>query len=81
MNIPTIESRVASLETVQTQINERLNNLEQGQRELSTRMENRLISLDNRINSNFKWIVALLISGMLANVGTAITIILALSKP
>ncbi|MCY3870234.1 MAG: hypothetical protein OXG87_11805 [Gemmatimonadetes bacterium] len=81
MTIPTIESRVASLETVQTQINERLNNLEQGQRELSTRMENRLISLDNRINSNFKWIVALLISGMLANVGTAITIILALSKP
>ncbi len=81
MNIPTIESRVASLETVQSQINERLNNLEQGQRELSTRMENRLISLDNRINSNFKWIVALLISGMLANVGTAITIILALSKP
>ena len=74
MNIPT-------LETVQSQINERLNNLEQGQRELSTRMENRLISLDNRINSNFKWIVALLISGMLANVGTAITIILALSKP
>lgn len=74
MNIPT-------LETVQSQINERLNNHEQGQRELSTRMENRLISLDNRINSNFKWIVALLISGMLANGGTAITIILALSKP
>ena len=49
MNIPT-----ASLETVRSQINERLNNLEQGQRELSTRMENRLISLDNRINSNFK---------------------------
>ncbi len=86
MQMPTIESRVASLEAVQAQINERLGSIdnrltsmEQGQRELSARMDNRLISMDNRHNSNFKWLVGLLITVLLANVGTAITIIL--TKP
>ena len=61
--------RVASLEAVQAQINERLGNIEQGQHELS-----------NRIDSNFKWIVGLLITVLLANIGTAITIVLTLNK-
>ena len=93
MQIPTIETRVASLEAVLTQINERLGNMEQGQRELSTRMENRFTNMENRFtnienrftnmenrnNSNFKWLVGLLVTVLLANVCTTITIIL--TKP
>ena len=93
MQIPTIETRVASLEAVLPQINERLGNVEQGLLELSTRMDNRfanmdnrfanmdnrLTNMDNRNNSNFKWLVGLLVTVLLANIGTTITIIL--TKP
>ena len=119
MQMPTLESRVASLEAVQAQINERLGSIEQGQRELSTRMESRLTNMDNRLtnmeqgqrelstrmesrltnmdnrltnmesrltnmdnrnNSNFKWLVGLLVIVLLANVGTAISVIMALAR-
>ena len=86
MQIPTIETRVASLEAVLPQINERLGNVEQGLLELSTRMDNRFANMDNRLtnmdnrnNSNFKWLVGLLVTVLLANIGTTITIIL--TKP
>ena len=87
MQMPSLESRVASLEAVQAQINERLGSIEQGQRELSTRMESRLTNMDNRLtnienrnNSNFKWLVGLLVIVLLANVGTAISVIMALAR-
>ncbi len=80
MQMPSLESRVASLEAVQAQINERLGNIEQGQHELSNRIEHGRGELSNRIDSNFKWIVGLLITVLLANIGTAITIVLTLNK-
>lgn len=43
-------------------------------------IENRLNDIDNRMNSNFKWLVGLLITVLLANIGTAISIIIALSR-
>ena len=95
MQMPSLESRVASLEAVQGQINERLGSIEsrltnmdnrltsmeQGQRELSTHIDNRLTDMDNRDNSNFKWLVGLLVIVLLANVGTAVSITIALTKP
>ena len=85
--MPSLESRVASLEAVQGQINERLGSIEsrltsmeEGQRELSTHIDNRLTDMDNRNNSNFKWLVGLLVLVLLANVGTAVSIIIALTK-
>ena len=81
MQMPSLESWVASLEAVQGQINERLGSIEsrltsmeQGQRELSTHIDNRLTDMDSRNNSNFKWLVGLLVIVLLANVGTAVSI-------
>ena len=69
MNVPTIESRVAVLEAIIEQINHRL-----------TSLDNRMTNIENRINSNFKWLVGLLITVLIANIGTALTIILTLNK-
>jgi len=69
MQMPTIETRVASLEAVQAQINERLGNIEQELRE---------IRIDARQNT--RWIFGLLVTVLLANIGTAISIIVALSR-
>ena len=76
MNVPTIESRVAALEAIVEQINHRLNSID-GR---LNNMDSRFTNVENRINSNFKWIVGLLITVLLANIGTAITIILTLNK-
>lgn len=67
--MPTIETRVASLEAVQAQINERLGNIEQELRDIRT---------DARQNT--RWTFGLLATVLLANVGTAISIIVALSR-
>jgi len=67
--MPSIETRVASLEAVQAQINERLGNIEQ---------ELRDIRIDARQNT--RWTFGLLVTVLLANVGTAISIIVALSR-
>ena len=61
MNIPTIESRVAVLEAIIEQINHRLNSIDN---RLSN-MDNRFTNVENRINSNFKWIVGLLVTVLL----------------
>ena len=63
-----------------TTMENRLTSMEQGQRELSTRMESRLTNMENRNNSNFKWLVGLLVIVLLANVGTAISVIMALAR-
>ena len=67
--MPTIETRVASLEAVQAQIDERLGNIEQELREIRT---------DARQNT--RWMFGLLVTVSLANIGTAISIIVALSR-
>jgi len=67
--MPSIETRVASLEAVQAQINERLGNIEQELRDIRT---------DARQNT--RWTFGLLVTVLLANVGTAISIIVALSR-
>ena len=69
MQMPTIETRVASLEAVQAQINERLGNIEQELRDIRT---------DARQNT--RWMFGLLVTVLLANIGTAISIIVALSR-
>lgn len=77
MNIPSVESRVAALEGIIEQINHRLNSIDNR----LNNMDNRFTNIENRINSNFKWIVGLLITVLLANIGTTFTIILTLNKP
>ena len=77
MNIPSIESRVAALEAIVEQVNHRLNSID-GR---LNNMDNRFTNIENRINSNFKWIVGLLITVLLANIGTTITIIVTLNRP
>jgi hypothetical protein len=69
MQMPTIETRVASLEAVQAQINERLGNIEQELRDIRT---------DARQNT--RWMFGLLVTVLLANIGTAISTIVALSR-
>ena len=81
MNLPTLENRVMVLETVNGQINERLNSIDNRMNSMENRfdnrlngldnrlnnMDNRLDAIDNRINSNFKWLVGLLVTVLLAN--------------
>ena len=81
MQIPTPETRlndlaqdVREIKGIVSQMDKRVDSLEHGQRDLS----NRLTSMDNRQNSNFKWLVGLLITVLIANIGTAITTILTL---
>ena len=59
MQIPNLETRVASLEAVQAQINERLGSIESRLTSLETRMDNRLTSIENRQASNFRWLVGI----------------------
>lgn len=76
MTIPTIESRVAVLEAIVEQINHRLNSIDNR----LNNMDHRFTNIESRINSNFKWLVGLLVTVLIANIGTAITIILTLNK-
>ena len=46
-----------------------------------TSLDNRLTNIENLIHSNFKWLVGLLTTVLIANIGTAVTIILTLNKP
>ena len=69
--------RTHFLEAIVEQINHRLNSIN-GR---LNNMDNRFTNVENRINSNFKWLVGLLITVLLANIGTAITIIFTLNKP
>ena len=64
------------MEAIVEQISYRLNSID-GR---LNNMDSRFTNVENRINSNFKWIVGLLITVLIANIGTAITIILTLSK-
>ena len=76
INPQSDSERLAKVEGILEQMDKRLTSLENRM----TSLENRMTSLENRMSSNFKWLVGLLITVLIANVGTAITIILTLSK-
>ena len=65
MQMPSLESRVASLEAVQAQINERLGSI-----------ENRLTALENQQSSNFRWLVGIVTGTQLTTLITLGTLIL-----
>jgi len=60
MQMPSIESRVASLEAVQAQVNERLGNIEAELRDLR-----------KEVQSNMRWIVGIQLTSFVA-LGTLI---------
>jgi hypothetical protein len=66
-----------ALEAVQAQINERLGNIEQELRDI--RVELRAFRQD--APQNTRWMFGLLTTVLLANIGTAISIIIALARP
>ena len=72
MQMPSIESRVASLEAVQAQINERLGNIEQGQRDLGNRVE----QLQREARTDFRWLIGILVSTQLTTLIALGTLIL-----
>ena len=80
MQIPTIESRVAVLEAISEQLDHRLESMNTNMNDRFSNIETRLNDIDNRMNSNFKWLVGLLIMVLLANIGTAVSIIVTLNK-
>ena len=84
MMLPTLETRVADHETrismneaVNAQINERLNSMDN---RLNS-MDNRLEGIDNRLNSMIKWLIGLLCTMLMANIGTAIALLNLAAKP
>ena len=95
MQIPTpqdklaeMDARLARVEGISEQMNTRLTGLEtrvdNGFSNMDTRLTNmdtRLTSMDTRNNSNFRWLIGLLVVVLLANVGTAVSIIMTFAKP
>lgn len=76
MQIPTpqdkfaeFDARLARIEGIVEQMDKRMSS-----------METRLANLELRVDSRFKWVIGLLITLLIANVGTAITIVLTLNK-
>lgn len=65
MQMPSIESRVASLEAVQAQVNERLGNIEAELRDLR-----------KEVQSNFRWLLGIVISTQLTTLIALGTLIL-----
>lgn len=76
MQIPTpqdkfaeFDARLAQIEGIVEQMDKRMSSVEL-----------RLTNLESRVDSGFRWVIGLLITLLIANVGTAITIILTLNK-
>lgn len=76
MQIPTpqdkfaeFDARLARIEGIVEQMDKRMSSV-----------ESRLTNLESRVDSGFRWVIGLLITLLIANVGTAITIILTLNK-
>ena len=95
MQIPTpqdklseMDARLARVEGIAEQMNTRLTSLEtrvdNGFSNIDTRLTNmdtRLTNMDTRNNSNFRWLIGLLVVVLLANVGTTVSIIMTFAKP
>ena len=73
----SIDNRLDSMEN---RFDSRLDSMENRFDNRLNGLDNRLDGIDNRINSHFKWLVGLSITILLANIGTAITIILTVNK-
>ena len=67
--LSTPETRIAMLEGINVQINERLNSI-----------DTRLNSMDTRVISMIKWIIGLLFTILATNIATSITLWNLLSK-
>ena len=78
--MPSIESLVAAMEAIVEQISHRLISIDMRLNNMDNRMDGGFTNIENRINSNFKWLVGLLTTVLIANIGTAVTIILTLNK-
>ncbi len=78
--MPSIESLVAAMEAIVEQISHRLISIDRRLNNMDNRMDGGFTNIENRINSNFKWLVGLLTTVLIANIGTAVTIILTLNK-
>ena len=76
MQMPSLESRVASLEAVQAQINERLGNIGQGQRDLAKSVEQGFAEVRRNARSDFRWLLGILTSTQLTTLITLGTLIL-----
>ena len=63
------DARLARIEGIVEQMDKRMSSV-----------ESRLTNLESRVDSGFRWVIGLLITLLIANVGTAITIILTLNK-
>lgn len=88
MQIPTpqdklaeMDARLARVEGIAEQMNTRLTGLETRVDNGFSNMDTRLINMDTRNNSNFRWLIGLLVVVLLANVGTAVSIIMTFAKP
>lgn len=74
--LPTLEARTARLEGIVEQITQQLASLDEGQRDMS----NRMINLENRMLSLFKWVIGLLFTILLTIFGATVTILVNLPK-
>ena len=88
MQIPTpqdklseIDARLARVEGIAEQMNTRLTGLETRVDNGFSNIDTRLTNMDTRNNSNFRWLIGLLVVVLLANVGTAVSIIMTFAKP
>ncbi len=88
MQIPTpqdklaeMDARLARVEGIAEQMNTRLTGLETRVDNGFSNMDTRLTNMDTRNNSNFRWLIGLLVVVLLANVGTAVSIIMTFAKP
>jgi predicted nuclease with TOPRIM domain len=57
----SLEERVAKIEGILEQINERLNHLESNMINLNKRIDSLNVSLNKRIDSLFKWLIGLIL--------------------
>jgi len=83
MQIPTpqdklseMDARLARVEGIAEQMNTRLTGLETRVDNGFSNIDTRLTNMDTRNNSNFRWLIGLLVVVLLANVGTAVSIIM-----
>ncbi len=88
MQIPTpqdklseMDARLARVEGIAEQMNTRLTGLETRVDNGFSNIDTRLTNMDTRNNSNFRWLIGLLVVVLLANVGTAVSIIMTFAKP
>ncbi|MYC14349.1 MAG: hypothetical protein F4Y39_11540 [Gemmatimonadetes bacterium] len=88
MQIPTpqdklseMDARLARVEGIAEQMNTRLTSLETRVDNGFSNIDTRLTNMDTRNNSNFRWLIGLLVVVLLANVGTAVSIIMTFAKP